>query len=189
MRKAFSVVELVVVLLVISVIIAMGFKGKEALDAAQMRKEAHKIDKFSNAVATLVALSTTATIDDLELADPASETLSLNTFFQLELLTDVDLMVEGNNYQWELRRCNQFPPTDTVFSRNGTMVCAYHPHLFLDLICTIETAMDDKNIKNGRGVASGDNLSTFNYNCQQVDAMGTLEDQNKLPKYSYIVHK
>jgi prepilin-type N-terminal cleavage/methylation domain-containing protein len=155
MKRGFNLIELAVVFLLIGLISAMVYKGKELLDTASIRAEVNKLSKLRNAVATVMTMTSKGNISELAY-DNSTSSYDLAPFFDLEILDRADLTVQGSPDNWTVKPCTNmgakfFFANDNAGS--GTMICALHDTYPVDLLCSTEVMSDNQNLQTGAGVA------------------------------------
>jgi prepilin-type N-terminal cleavage/methylation domain-containing protein len=166
MKRGFNLIELAVVFLLIGLISAMVYKGKELLDTASIRAEVNKLSKLRNAVATVMTMTSKGNIDELAY-DNSTHSYDLNPFFDLEILDRADLTVQGTSDKWEVKPCTNMGATFFFVNDDagsGTMICALHQSYPVDLLCNTEVMSDNQDLKTGSGVAFADNGTTLSDN-------------------------
>ena len=159
-KKGFTIVELAIVLVVIGIILGMAVKGKALVDAARMRAEVTKMNKFEAAVATYYARTNYLPEED------ASGNILKEVFIDKELLTNRDFEVRVGTGYWTANRCNTVsdgaavPKYNFEHSATGSNVCVIittagtgSTALSVDskLMCNIEVMKDDENLSSGEG--------------------------------------
>ncbi len=205
MKKAFTLIELAIALLVIGLILAMAMQGRTIVDAARAKSDVAKMDKLTAAILsyyskfgkipgetdTAGVYSNAQFVDDLE-----AEGLMVLSDFQLDTDDEGFINIAG---------CTAEAGLDTNLSFNAF---ATKPHLCMvitavspdkvgpvsaypahreggSLPCYIEDWIDDKDYWTGAGrgpIERGDAFKQFSNNC----AFGTGYSEG-LP-YGYIVY-
>jgi prepilin-type N-terminal cleavage/methylation domain-containing protein len=154
MKRGFNLIELAVVFLLIGLISAMVYKGKELLDTASIKADVNKISKLRNAVAAVMMMTAKGNIDELEYKDNITG-YNIQQFFDLDLISKEDLTVQGTSDNWTIFPCinnaNSF--TFDVNNVSGTMVCALHMSYPVDVLCNTEIMSDNQDLDTGNGVA------------------------------------
>ncbi|MDR2105497.1 MAG: type II secretion system GspH family protein [Deferribacteraceae bacterium] len=153
MKRGFNLIELAVVFLLIGLISAMVYKGKELLENASIRAEVHKLSKLRNAFATMMTTTSKGNIDELEY-DSATG-YKIQPLFDLELIAPEDLTVQGSSDNWSFYPCinNAASFSFDIINQTGSMICALHKTYPVDLICNTEVMNDNQNLSTGLGVA------------------------------------
>ncbi|MDR2105496.1 MAG: type II secretion system GspH family protein [Deferribacteraceae bacterium] len=211
MKKAFNLVELSVVLLIVGIVAGMVLKGKSLLEASYYKSEAHKVDKIRSAVFALMAkyngsytsisFEDNKSYDSLTTADNA--TFDTAQFFDNGLLDENSLKLHYAD-DWRVSLCQE--GTNSAGSADGYLVngkrsyiCAYHHGLFYDIMCNLEVLLDDQNLKGGFGLATGDVPITPEYKVY-LDSTNKIFECDKVkpreqgitnppPAYGYLVFK
>ena len=162
-KKGFTIVELAIVLVVIGIILGMAVKGKALVDAARMRAEVTKMNKFEAAVATYYARTNYLPEED-------SGNILKEVFIDKELLTNRDFEVRVGTGFWTFNRCDGKGTVTAGYwyeaSITGGSVCVYNTvagnQVFAasnlvdaKLICNIEVMKDDENLSAGEGRGYG----------------------------------
>ncbi|MDR2401262.1 MAG: type II secretion system GspH family protein [Deferribacteraceae bacterium] len=168
MKRGFNLIELAVVFLLIGLISAMVYKGKELLDTASIRAEVNKMAKLRTAVATIMTLTAKGNIGELEY-DNVTKSYNLQPFFELDLISAEDITVQGSSDNLTIRPCINkkksfaFDPT----GEDGSMICAKHDNYPVEFTCFSEVMIDNQDLATGLGVtfisttgtAAKDNIS------------------------------
>jgi prepilin-type N-terminal cleavage/methylation domain-containing protein len=181
-KKAFTLAELSIVLVILGIIIAMTLKGFGVLDAARLRNELGKINKFQTAYS--LYFERTGNILPAEGAMPPAITpngkLDPTPLYEFGLLKDdtehnrdftanLDPDVE-NNLFLSLCSIDGSIPDDNIsyisvdYANAGLAdgVCLVFYHYYPNFICGAETSYDDMKVFDGSGASWGD------YNAMQA---------------------
>ncbi|MDR2401261.1 MAG: type II secretion system GspH family protein [Deferribacteraceae bacterium] len=206
MKKAFNLVELAVVLLIVGIVAGMVLKGKSLLHASYYKSEVHKVDKIRSAVFALMAKYNGSYRAITFKDNKTYDTLDNNTntifdyaqFFDNGLLDENSVKVQYTD-NWSVALCAT--KTDELGyyitkKDSPNYICAYHPKLLYDIMCNLEVLMDDQSLtdKNGFGLvkevpnAYKSNFDSDNktFNCDDVNSTDGL---GVFPAYGYLVFK
>jgi prepilin-type N-terminal cleavage/methylation domain-containing protein len=166
MKKGFSMVELAIVLVIIGIIMGMALKGRSVLEAAKIRNEARKLERFELAIAVAVQkLGPKGTVGELETYTAGDNFLSEDIFISENLLNAADyetytMPYSGNNPQMRKRIYNsRLSREETVANLiidnadgrqdpGATLVFSAAPYL----VCQFEILLDDRDKLTGQGV-------------------------------------
>jgi prepilin-type N-terminal cleavage/methylation domain-containing protein len=163
MKKGFSMVELAIVLVVIGIIMGMALKGRSVLEAAKIRNEARKLERFELAVAVAVQkLGPKGTVGELETYTAGDNFLSEDIFISENLLTAADyetytMPASGANplmrkriYNSRLSRDDNASVSNFNIKQDpgATLVFSAAPYL----VCQLELLLDDRDKLTGQGV-------------------------------------
>jgi prepilin-type N-terminal cleavage/methylation domain-containing protein len=203
MKKAFNLVELSIVLLIIGIVAGMVLKGRDLLEASYYKMEVRKVDKIRNAVFALMAKYNGNIYDSVIFEDNKSfgalngtdnTTFDYVQFFDNGLLDNNSVAVQSAD-NWNVSLC--IPNTGgngylIKKNENPTYICAYHAAFPLDIMCHLEVLMDDQHLYTGLGRISEElevfkaNFDNKSFNCDGVTPrFGT----DALPGYGYLVYK
>jgi prepilin-type N-terminal cleavage/methylation domain-containing protein len=218
MKKAFNLVELSVVLLIIGIVAGMVLKGKDLLDASYYKMEAHKVDKIRSAVFALMAKyndsynSVVFTGDRKfkDLGDGDNTTFDYSQFFDNGLLDNNSIAVQSSD-NWSISLCVANPnagshgyntkwvAVSSITDPAPGSVCAWHPSLHSDIMCNLEVLMDDQSLDNrsGFGLASKDAPAPYNtqnfsdgaFECANLKPNAFGPIAADQPEYGYLVYK
>jgi prepilin-type N-terminal cleavage/methylation domain-containing protein len=200
MKRGFNLIELAVVFLLIGLISAMVYKGKELLDTASIKADVNKISKLRNAVAAVMMMTAKGNIDEFKYIDNQTG-YDLKQFFTLDLLSREDLAVQGTSNTWALFPCINRADNFSFDIENvsGTMICALHKTYPLDVLCNTELMSDNQDLGSGNGVAftdsgaktpvtgdfSGIGMAKDNFDCHLARPSST-----NIPKtYGFILYR
>jgi hypothetical protein len=151
---------------VIGIILGMAVKGKALVDAARMRAEVAKINKFE--AAAYIFYADTNNLPDNESGQPY---ILASTFVNKELLTNGDFDEKISGQGWAFYRCSPDNATPSEFfepAGSGGNVCVTGNaaanvedgtvnttltdiEVPTRLVCNIEIMKDDENTTNGEG--------------------------------------
>jgi prepilin-type N-terminal cleavage/methylation domain-containing protein len=169
MKKGFSMVELAIVLVVIGIIMGMALKGGQIVEAAKIRREARKLERFEIAVAVAVQkLGPKGTVGELEIYGNNVNYLSEDYFKNNNLLTVDDYETyttpqssdpQGRKRIYNSRLSNSggvgnIDAADGRGDPGATLVLRGSPFL----ICQLESMLDDLDKVTGQGAI---NVLTF----------------------------
>jgi prepilin-type N-terminal cleavage/methylation domain-containing protein len=179
-KKAFTLAELSIVLVVLGIIIAMTLKGFGVLDAARLRNELGKINKFQTAYSLYfermgrilpAAINTPPAIDGKLDHTPLYEfgLLDDDAEHNRDFTEKLDPDVENNLF---LSLCNKNPITSdsdnfsfgTVAYADAGMadgVCLVFYQYLPSFICGAETSYDDMKVFDGSGASWVDTEMTI----------------------------
>jgi prepilin-type N-terminal cleavage/methylation domain-containing protein len=159
MKKGFSLVELAIVLVVIGIIMGMALKGGAIVEAAKVRREARKLERFEIAVAVAVQrLGPQGTVGDLK-TDGMHKYLSEDIFIDNDLLTPEDYETythpqsndpDDRKRIYNSRLTNNEDTVDDFDIRGdpgATLVFEAAPFL----VCQLESILDDRDKVTGQG--------------------------------------
>jgi prepilin-type N-terminal cleavage/methylation domain-containing protein len=184
MKKAFTIVELAIVLVVIGIILGMAVKGKALVDAARMKAEVAKINKFEAAVA-IYFTHNEHNMPDILPVWPAG--VGRNSFMDLGLLTNADFEQKVDNCDWGVFRCYVGPDDNRAFKSSGAWDSLYASSavnfcistvvnssvtdaswdrvpMSRRFVCNVEVMKDDENVTAGSDRGWGDPLTDDNRN-------------------------
>jgi hypothetical protein len=152
-KRAFNLIELAVVFLLIGLISAMVYKGKELLDTASVRAEVNKLSKLRNAIATVMTMTSKGDLDELDYL-PATG-YDTKPLFDLELISKEDIAVQGSSENWAIFPCINVAAgfKFDVDTGSGSMICALHKTYPIDLVCNTEVMSDNQDLDTGLGGA------------------------------------
>jgi prepilin-type N-terminal cleavage/methylation domain-containing protein len=188
MKKGFSMVELAIVLVVIGIIMGMALKGGEIVEAAKVRREARKLERFEIAVAVAVQrLGPKGTVGELDTYNNAVNYLSEDIFIDNGLLATNDYETyttpQSNSPEERKRIFNSRLPSGdnfTNFATRGdpgaTLVFEASPFL----VCQLESMLDDRDRNTGQGAI---NLLTFTGTDGIAYSLNSLDNPNVLDYY------
>ena len=175
-RKAFTIVELAIVLVVIGIILAMVVKGKSLVDAARMRAEVAKVNKFEAAISEYYSL-TGGKLPQIAYGNR----IDRRPFIDAGLLTEKDyeinigtIVVSGREYKgyWAMGGCSSrdrpymFSSWMNIRSQVKNICILGVPDpddittaqtinaLDIRLVCNIEVMKDDQFLGSGIGRTS-----------------------------------
>jgi prepilin-type N-terminal cleavage/methylation domain-containing protein len=191
MKKAFTLVELSIVMVIIGLVMGMALKGKSLLDSATIRNEVNKLPLMQSAIA---ALLTTSSGDGYLSELPKDNKSKGYDFIKNDFLINKGLLsakdISYNYIQHEIFFCAN--PTGTGFYgrdtvRTDNMLCAQTPNTWpLKFHCVAEVILDDQKVSAGKG--RSDNSSDLEVGGV---ASGSPYDCNRSVKatnsYSYLL--
>jgi prepilin-type N-terminal cleavage/methylation domain-containing protein len=167
-NKGFTIVELAIVLVVIGIILGMAVKGKALVDAARMKAEVAKINKFEAAIAIFFA-SNNYSMPDV-VASGLNPGIARSVFLERGILTNADFEQKIDNLEWGIYRCHVLPSDDSRYYSSSTQTQGYTASfcistssdtstgIFWDrvpmsgkFICNVEAVRDDENVTTGHG--------------------------------------
>jgi prepilin-type N-terminal cleavage/methylation domain-containing protein len=175
MKRGFNLIELAVVFLLIGLISAMVYKGKELLDTASIKADVNKISKLRNAVAAVMMMTAKGDIDELRFDNTTGVGYDTRQFFDLDLISKEDLTVQGSSDNWTLFPCINRADNFSIDVNNtsGSMVCALHRSYPVDVLCSTEVTSDNEDLDSGNGVAFSDSDGTMTIG--ELPTMGMVE--------------
>jgi prepilin-type N-terminal cleavage/methylation domain-containing protein len=194
MKKAFNLVEISVVLLIIGIIAAMVLKGKELLDVSYYRSEIQKVEKIRNAVFALMAkYNGNYSAVALDPAGLAQGIFDNAQFFDNGLLDESSVKIQSGD-NWTVAFCSS--GTDNYsFNSDGNYICARNPAFFFDIMCNLEVLLDDQSLKDGFGITGGVSSAynnIFDSDNKTFKCEGLKPRPNAsviLPEYGFLVFK
>jgi prepilin-type N-terminal cleavage/methylation domain-containing protein len=168
-KKAFTLAELSIVLVVLGIIIAMTLKGFGVLDAARLRNELGKINKFQTAynlyferMGRILPASTAAlpAVDGKLDHTPLYEfgLLEDDTEHNRDFTDNLDPDVQNNIF---LSLCNRVSDGDNISFANvpyanagmADGICLVFYEYYPAFICGAETSYDDMKVFDGSGAS------------------------------------
>jgi prepilin-type N-terminal cleavage/methylation domain-containing protein len=147
-KKAFTIVELSIVLVVIGIIAGMALKAKTIVDTAKMRTNVAKIERIRSAVGVMMAQFE----DDLKSFERDTVSGGLydsNILINKGLLkaSDLDGVTSGTG-KWAFYNCDPGLKGETGHdisgSYDGANICIRHTELSPMYYCSVEKFMDDE---------------------------------------------
>jgi prepilin-type N-terminal cleavage/methylation domain-containing protein len=165
MKRAFTLVEMAIVLVAIGLIVGMALRGKTLLDSATVRSEVSKLSTIQSAVATLlVSTSADGTLNDLpkEFDIGGYNYIDLLTLTNRGLLGTKDITsVEQKFMVYFCASINGNAAFDFDTGRKNNTLCVRTPNVWpYRYTCTAELILDDQNIKSGKGRISASSAAT-----------------------------
>jgi prepilin-type N-terminal cleavage/methylation domain-containing protein len=176
-KKAFTLAELSIVLVVLGIIMAMTLKGFGVLDAARLRNELGKINKFQTAYSLYFERMGRILPGDNATEPEIDGKLDHTPLYEFGLLEDdaehnrdftanLDPNVENNIF---LSLCEREPNGDNISLKNVAYdvagkadgVCLVFYHYYPNFICGAETSYDDMKVFDGSGAYWGDAVATM----------------------------
>jgi prepilin-type N-terminal cleavage/methylation domain-containing protein len=190
MKKAFNIVELSIVLVIIGILMAMVIKGKDLLNAAELRAEIRKIERIRDVTVSLVAQKS-GNLNYIK--SDANGKVDIDQYFVSELLNAGDLRV-ADTTDWGIYFC-RFAGDHYENNSTASNLCAINAYYYLDLICNAEIVLDDQSTTTGLGLAKGSSFSenifgtSGKYNCDSVTRLGNSDNASGLPSYGFLIFK
>jgi prepilin-type N-terminal cleavage/methylation domain-containing protein len=190
MKKGFSLVEIMVVMVAIGIIVALGIKGSALVNTSRIRAEIAKLRNFETGFASYFLKNNTLPPKD---ADNITDQGGFDCFKTDMLLSrqvvaaeDVPAAFTQNNDPWLFATNVASDVSDKVFKPagfNAENVGAYAAGLNYELICNIEGILDDGSVYNsvGRVLANPINPALSLERCDEPS------NKNQYAGYIYIV--
>jgi prepilin-type N-terminal cleavage/methylation domain-containing protein len=195
MKRAFTLVEMAIVLVAIGLIVGMALRGKTLLDSATVRSEVSKLNTIQAAVATLlVSTSADGTLNDLpkEFEPSGYYYIDLTTLTNRGLLGKKDVTSIEQNfivYFCASEDNNQAFGFDTGQKNNA--LCARTPAVWpYKYICTAELMLDDQDIHAGKGRISASSLATnqkVGGIISSTETFNCIKSQKATSDYDYML--
>jgi prepilin-type N-terminal cleavage/methylation domain-containing protein len=160
--KAFTIVELAVVLVVIGIILAMAVKGKQLVEAAQIKADIKKIENIRTAMYIYYAKTgrypdnrPDAHAQQYKVLDKTQlyETVKASDFFLPHISDGAEIILE-----WCSRGTyGQIPvsPKEDRFTNDFNMTDGVCAHWYISKVgvCSLESILDDSFLNSGDGMA------------------------------------
>ena len=157
-KKAFTIVEMAFVLIIVGLITAMAVKGSSVVELAKLRKEMGKVQKFQVALAGYWTRegSMPGNPTDTRIAGQALADLGIASLTEQVNVYSNPLISPRPG--WSLVYCTE-PASGHYYAlttaEHAISACLETDNVSLYFICHYENMYDDKNMTSGHGRAPG----------------------------------
>lgn len=174
MKKGFSLIEIMIVMVVIGIVVGLGIKGSALINTSRIRAEIAKLRNFETGFASYFLRHNSL---------PPNDNVSISSFScfktdnllsrKVVIIEDTPAAFAEGGGSWSFctniaadATTGRFIPGDNITVENAGGIAGNTGRLNRELICNIEGILDDGNLYHGAGRTLINGVSSFLDNCE-----------------------